>query len=219
MSKMQLGVIVRLGAVPEEALQKVADLELPTCQLAVWNESLATPGDGGEGEGCGRADRRADQRSVDGLAWTEGVELHRRSSHLGAGAGGVLRHAGTGPHQRFPLRRRARSGPSRDPCRLHSGNPSDPLYPGLVASLRYIVRECRANGQTFCFETGQETPTTLLRVFEDLGGENVGVNLDPANLAMYGKANPERRSGSARTVDPRRAREGRAVSNGRAQFG
>src|SRR5690606_15578730 len=41
--KMQLGVIVRLGAVPEEALQKVADLELPTCQLAVWNESLATP--------------------------------------------------------------------------------------------------------------------------------------------------------------------------------
>ncbi|MBN1936616.1 MAG: sugar phosphate isomerase/epimerase, partial [Anaerolineae bacterium] len=25
---------------------------------------------------------------------------------------------------------------------------------------------------------------------EDLGGENLGINLDPANLLMYGRANP-----------------------------
>ena len=30
----------------------------------------------------------------------------------------------------------------------------------------------------------------MLRVIEDLGYDNVGVNLDPANLLMYGKANP-----------------------------
>ena len=30
----------------------------------------------------------------------------------------------------------------------------------------------------------------MLRTIEDIGAENVGVNLDPANLLMYGKANP-----------------------------
>ena len=44
------------------------------------------------------------------------------------------------------------------------------------------------------FETGQETPVTLKRAIQDiekdLGKGNVGINLDPANLIMYGKANP-----------------------------
>lgn len=43
-------------------------------------------------------------------------------------------------------------------------------------------------------ETGQETPVTLKRAIQDiektLGKGNVGINLDPANLIMYGKANP-----------------------------
>lgn len=68
-------------------------------------------------------------------------------------------------------------------------NPGDPRYPGVVAVLRHIVRYCKAKGISFLFETGQETPTTLLRVIEDLGGENVGINLDTANLILYGKAN------------------------------
>ena len=42
----------------------------------------------------------------------------------------------------------------------------------------------------FWFETGQETPITLLRTIEDVGTGNMGINLDPANLLMYGKANP-----------------------------
>ena len=42
----------------------------------------------------------------------------------------------------------------------------------------------------FCLETGQETPVTLLRCLLDVGTGNMGVNLDPANLLMYGKANP-----------------------------
>jgi sugar phosphate isomerase/epimerase len=69
-------------------------------------------------------------------------------------------------------------------------NPGNPLYPGLLDALREVVDHCAARDLTFCFETGQETPTTLLRVIEDLGGENLGINLDPANLLMYGKANP-----------------------------
>jgi sugar phosphate isomerase/epimerase len=52
------------------------------------------------------------------------------------------------------------------------------------------VDHCIANGQDFLFETGQETPVTLLRAIQDLGEKGLGINLDPANLLMYGKANP-----------------------------
>ena len=69
-------------------------------------------------------------------------------------------------------------------------NPSDPLYKGTVDALAEIARHCKKLGLCFCFETGQETPITLLRAMTDIGTGNLGVNLDPANLLMYGKANP-----------------------------
>ena len=53
-----------------------------------------------------------------------------------------------------------------------------------------MAEHCKANGQLFLFETGQETPVTLKRTIEDIGLDNVGINLDPANLLLYGKANP-----------------------------
>jgi len=40
------------------------------------------------------------------------------------------------------------------------------------------------------FETGQETPVTLLRTIEDIGTGNLFVNLDVGNLLLYGTANP-----------------------------
>jgi len=69
-------------------------------------------------------------------------------------------------------------------------NPSDPNYPGVIAALRNILWHVKDNGQKFLFETGQETPVTLRRAIEDLGKEGLGINLDPANLLLYGKANP-----------------------------
>lgn len=69
-------------------------------------------------------------------------------------------------------------------------NPYDPIYPAVLVCLKQIARKCRENGQYFLFETGQETPVTLLRVIQDMETDNVGINLDPANLIMYGKANP-----------------------------
>ena len=46
----------------------------------------------------------------------------------------------------------------------------------------------------FNFETGQETPITLLRVIEEVAMDgkfpNIGINMDTANLILYGKANP-----------------------------
>ena len=69
-------------------------------------------------------------------------------------------------------------------------NPRDPNYPGVVAAVKEIADYCKANGQSFLFETGEETPITLLRLIEDTGCDNLGVNYDTANLILYGKANP-----------------------------
>ena len=48
----------------------------------------------------------------------------------------------------------------------------------------------KKNDQYFLFETGQETPVTLLRAINDIGTGNLGINLDTGNLILYGKANP-----------------------------
>ncbi len=69
-------------------------------------------------------------------------------------------------------------------------NPSTTEYADVVAAIRVVAEYCKANGQSFLFETGQETPVTLLRTIQDVGTGNLGINLDPANLILYGKANP-----------------------------
>ena len=63
-------------------------------------------------------------------------------------------------------------------------------YGWTVEALATVAKRCKELGLAFCFETGQETPVTLLRTMNDIGTGNLGVNLDPANLLMYGKANP-----------------------------
>jgi len=68
-------------------------------------------------------------------------------------------------------------------------NINDPQYCGIVAILRHIAKACREKGICFLFETGQETPVTLLRVIEEIALDNVGINMDTANLILYGKAN------------------------------
>ena len=69
-------------------------------------------------------------------------------------------------------------------------NPQDPDYLGTVAALKEVVACCGERDITFDFETGQETPMVLLRTIQDIGQPNVGINLDPANLLLYGNGNP-----------------------------
>lgn len=69
-------------------------------------------------------------------------------------------------------------------------NPTDPRYAEIISVLKVIAKKCKELGQNFLFETGQETPVVLLRAIHDIGMDNVGINLDPANLIMYGKGNP-----------------------------
>lgn len=78
--------------------------------------------------------------------------------------------------------------------RIHVGFiPEDPnllLYREVIEALRQVVGYCRRNGQDFLYETGTESPVTLLRAIEDVGFDNQGVNLDTGNFILYGKANP-----------------------------
>ena len=63
-------------------------------------------------------------------------------------------------------------------------------YRGVVSVIRNIAEYCKERDVYFNFETGQETPVTLMRLFYDVGLDNLGVNLDPANLILYGRGNP-----------------------------
>ncbi|MHB1702018.1 MAG: sugar phosphate isomerase/epimerase family protein [Acidobacteriaceae bacterium] len=75
-------------------------------------------------------------------------------------------------------------------CGFIPEDPNDALYPQAVAALKDIGSYCKKRGQIFLCETATETPITLLRLIEDTGLDNVFVNLDTADLIMWGKGNP-----------------------------
>ena len=187
---IELGVITSLTEKPEEQIEKVAEMGLPTCQLAAWNPDLF-------------ADEVA-KRVVDAQR-----RYNVRVSSLWAGyPGRAVWNFLEGPDTIGfvpPQTRQMRidsmlkavefaKNIGTPSVTTHAGfipeNPADPLYAGTIDTLRQIATACERNGLYFCFETGQETPITLLRAMVDIGTGNLGVNLDPANLLMYGKANP-----------------------------
>ncbi len=69
-------------------------------------------------------------------------------------------------------------------------NAADSVFNEVVIAVRQIATHLKALGLEFWFETGQETPVTLLRLMQAVGADNLGINLDPANLILYGKGNP-----------------------------
>ena len=69
-------------------------------------------------------------------------------------------------------------------------NPFDPEFEPFCDAVRQVAEHLKANGQYLLFEAGQETPVTMLRTFETVGCDNLGVNIDTANVILYGKANP-----------------------------
>jgi sugar phosphate isomerase/epimerase len=187
---IKLGVITTLNANPDEVLSKVAELGLPTCQLNSWDPQFYTD-------------------EIANLV-NEAQKKHNvQVSSLWAGYPGPCvwnfidgpKTIGLVPPEHREMRVQALlksvdfakkiGTPS---ITTHAGFipevPSDPLYEGTVEALRTIAGACKDNGLDFCFETGQETPITLLRAMTDIGTGNLGVNLDPANLILYGKASP-----------------------------
>jgi L-ribulose-5-phosphate 3-epimerase len=190
MSSIQLGVLVRLEEGPSAALQKVHELGFPTCQVST---ARGQPPD----------DKLA--QLLRAAAARFGVEITTIWAQLpGRHVWDFLEGPATIGLVPVATRRERVSvlKASADFARkvgapsitTHVGfipeNPGDPAYPPVVEALREVAVHCAGLGLQFWFETGQETPITLLRTIEDIGTDNLGINLDPANLLMYGKANP-----------------------------
>ncbi len=69
-------------------------------------------------------------------------------------------------------------------------NPNDPQFAPFCMAVRTVAGHLKKNDQWLLFETGQETPVTMMRCFEKVNMDNLGINLDTANLILYGRANP-----------------------------
>ncbi len=190
MAKLEIGVLVSFGDEIEKELQKVVDLGLRSCQICSWDPAVWTDA---MGERLAAATARL------------GVKVSTFwSGYPGPGVWNFIDGPGTlglVPPQYRAMRVEAlqKAGDFAARWKLpsittHVGfipeNPRDELYPGLVEALKRVAGHCAERGVGFNFETGQETPVTLLRTIERVNTGNLGVNLDGGNLILYGKANP-----------------------------
>ena len=78
-------------------------------------------------------------------------------------------------------------------CGFLPENMTDANFDIIRCAIYDVASYCKSLGIGFWFETGQETPVALLRMIqavEAMGLDNLGINLDPANLLLYGKGNP-----------------------------
>jgi sugar phosphate isomerase/epimerase len=188
-SRPKLGVVVSadMPGGPDEALAKVHQLGFSTCQLSVGMAptELAQP----------IRDAAANYRVQITAFMTLGSGRMVWNLKEGPQTIGLVPRA-TRAARIHALKRASDLAKACDVPAVHTHcgfipeNPSDPLYAEVLAAIADVARHCRANGQIFLCETGQETPITLLRVIEDLSLENVFVNLDLANLILYGKGEP-----------------------------
>lgn len=77
---------------------------------------------------------------------------------------------------------------------IHAGficnNPFSEDYTRMLSCVRLLAGKLLKNDMNLLFETGGESPITMLRLIQDYGQGNLFVNLDTANLIMYGYGNP-----------------------------
>ena len=77
---------------------------------------------------------------------------------------------------------------------VHAGFiPNDPFasaYADMLCRIKLLTAEAAALGLNILFETGGESPVTLLRTIVEIGADNLFINLDTGNLIMYGYGNP-----------------------------
>lgn len=191
MSRFDIGIVVKMEEeTPERLMSRVHEMGFSRCQISVYNpkfysEKVVTT----LKEQCSKYNI-----IIDGIwtgwpgvvAWnfTEGpttvglvppslreerAEIVKRGADFASllGVDRIITHLGFVPED------------------MHDEN-----YTQLIPVLQDIARYCEELGLDFLFETGQETPVTLLRTIEDIGYDNIGINLDPANLILYGKGNP-----------------------------
>ena len=184
---LRLGLILGIGRDPNDAIAKVDDLGLPTCQVFVDEIDSVL---------AGRLRQALDKYQTEATSLVVG------------GPGKEVWDFYDGPltiglvpretrERRIAHIKKASDFAKQcgiDAVQTHCGfipeNANDPIYKETIAAMHEVVAYCKRNGQNFRYETGQETPITLVRAIQDVGLDNQGVNFDVANLILYGKANP-----------------------------
>ncbi len=184
---LRLGLIVWVGKDPEAAIQKVHDLGLPTCQVGVGSLDAAI------GERLRAAlDRHGIEATsmVPGLPGPEVYDYYQGPLTIGLVPRAWREKRVQTLIQASDFAKKFGIPAVQTHCGFIPEDPSNPFYLETLAAIREVARYCKQNGQNFRYETGQETPITLLRAIEDVGLDNQGVNFDCANFVLYGKANP-----------------------------
>ena len=69
-------------------------------------------------------------------------------------------------------------------------DPSHERYKIMQEACHQLAEFADSIDAHFAIETGPETSATLKKFLDSLGSKGVGVNLDPANLILYGMGNP-----------------------------
>jgi sugar phosphate isomerase/epimerase len=188
---MALGLLIKPSHGPEATIARVKDLGIPTCFLSL-DDYIGKFTDGLARQFQGLLDKyevTATAAEVVGpgpLKWNfiEGpstigvVPRATRAARIDA----LKQTSDFAKMLGIPL--------VQTHCGFLPESPQDPLYEEAVVAIGELAQHCAGNGQSFLMETGQETPTTLLRALKDVNKPNLGVGLDTANLILYGKANP-----------------------------
>lgn len=183
----KLGVILGVGRDPEKAIALVHTLGLPTCQLEMGD---FTP------EMAGKLEKALDRYKIEATALvTGGPGPDIYNFYQGPLTCGLVPPATRAARvARLKQASDFAKGLSIPAVQTHCGfipaNPADPLYKGVVTAIREAASYCRKNGQMFRYETGQETPITMLRAIEDVGLDNQGINFDTGNFILYDTGNP-----------------------------
>jgi L-ribulose-5-phosphate 3-epimerase len=184
---LRLGLIIAIGKDPDAAMAKVRDLGLPTAQVFVdeFETGLVEP-----------LRQALEKHQIEPTALVvggpgkESWDFYQGPLTIGlvprATRAARIAHI----KEASDFAKQCGITAVQTHCGFIPENPNDPVYKETVTAIRELASHSKRNGQAFRYETGQETPITLVRTIQDVGTDNQGVNFDLANLILYGKANP-----------------------------
>jgi sugar phosphate isomerase/epimerase len=184
---LRLGLIIVIGQDPDAALAKVRDLGLPTAQIFI---------DDLEPGLVERLRQALDKHGIEPTALVVGGpgkevwDFYQGPLTIGLVPRETRAARVAHIKKASDFAKQCGITAVQTHCGFIPENPNDPVYIETVTAIREVATYCKRNGQNFRYETGQETPITLVRTIQDVGADNQGVNFDLANLILYGKANP-----------------------------
>ena len=184
---LRLGLIIGIGKDPDAAMAKVRDLGLPTSQVFM---------DEFEPELVKRLRQALEKHQIEATSLVVGGpgkevwDFYQGPLTIGLVPRETRAARIAHIKKASDFAKQCDIAAVQTHCGFIPENPNDPVYKETIGALREVVGYCKNNGQNFRYETGQETPLTLVRAIQDVGFDNQGVNFDLANLILYGKANP-----------------------------